>query len=345
MIDPTKAHELDAFKYDRPLLCVRWSPNGEAIYFSAENRPPQRFTPAAGKVKPAVSPLAGGHDSWVWSLAVLPDAKTVVTAGYDGRLVWFDTAPEQPTVKHVRDAHRGWVRGVAASPDGRLVASCGNDRLVRIWDATDATERAVLAGHESDVYELAWRPDGATLASCDHRGIVKEWDVAKAAVRRDVITASPLWKKDATFRAEIGGARSICFNTDGSILALGGITDVTNAFAGVGKPVIVLVDWTATRPAEDDDSDAAFPRLRQLRGKGAGNGVCWGVAWHPAGFWIGQAGGGGGGWLRFFKADADVDFHAVKLPTTARGMALSPDGSRVALAMADGHLRVYALHG
>ena len=360
MIDPTKTHQTLEYKHGRPLLAVRYAADGEAIYFSAENTPPQRLVPGADGAEAVVSPLEGGHDSWVMSIAVLPDGRGVVTAGYDGRLVWFDDAGETPQMVRAIEAHDGWVRSVAVSPDGRLLASCGNDRLVRLWDAADGSELAVLSGHESHVYEVAWRPDGSAVVSCDLKGVVKEWDPSAGVLRRDIATADALWKYDPTFRADIGGARSIGFNTAGSQLALGGITKVTNAFAGIGKPVIVLVDWE--QPAVPDKADQAADTaasedastkakaaeatgVRQLLGKGAGDGVCWGVAWHPEGFWIGQAGGGGGGWLRFFQPDATEDFHAIKLPTNGRGMALSPDGTDVAVAMADGFLRVYGLHG
>lgn len=360
MIDPTKTHQVLEYKHGRPLLAVRYAPDGAAIYFSAENSPPQRLVPGAEGSEPQVTPLEGGHDSWVKSMAVLPDGTAVVTAGYDGRLVCFDVTGEMPAVVRVVEAHDGWVRSVAASPDGRLLASCGNDHLVRIWDAGDGRELAVLAGHDCHVYEVAWRPDGSALVSCDLKGVVKEWDASAGVLRRDIVTAEALWKYDTTFRADIGGARSIAFKADGSQVALGGITKVTNAFAGIGKPVIVLVDWEQpTAPAEEpqsageqaasEDTPDAKPAeptgITQLLGKGAGDGVCWGVAWHPAGFWIGQAGGGGGGWLRFFKPDATEDFHAFKLPANGRGMALSPDATQVAVAMANGFLRVYALHG
>lgn len=356
MTDPTKTHQLFEYKHGRPLLAVRYAPDGKAIYFSAENTPPQRLVAGGEGSEPVVGALEGGHDSWVKSLAVLPDGRTVVTAGYDGRLVWFDVTGESPALVRVVEAHDGWVRSVAASPDGRLLASCGNDHLVRLWDAADGRELAVLAGHEGHVYEVAWRPDGSALVSCDLKGVVKEWDASAGVLRRDIVTATALWKYDTTFRADIGGARSIAFKADGSQVALGGITNVTNAFAGIGKPVIVLVDWEQpvapageTQPAGEQASSAdakpAEPTgITPLLGKGAGDGVCWGVAWHPAGFWMGQAGGGGGGWLRFFKPDASEDFHAFKLPANGRGMALSPDATQVAVAMANGFLRVFALH-
>jgi hypothetical protein len=338
VIDPTKTHQVLEYKHGHPLLSVRFSPDGKSIYFSAENTPPQRLVLGDNGEEPKASPLAGGHDSWVKSMAVHADGRGVITAGYDGRLVWFDVSGETPTMERVIDAHEGWIRAVAISPDRRLLASCGNDKSVRLWDAADGRNVAVLSGHDSHVYEVAWRPDGSALVSCDLKGVVKEWDPSSLVLRRDLVTAEALWKYDTTFRADIGGARSIDFKADGSVLALGGITNVTNAFAGIGKPVIVLVDWEQAAPAESNG-------VKQLLGKGAGDGVCWGVAWHPEGFWIGQAGGGGGGWLRFFKPDATEDFHAMKLPANGRGMALSPDATHVAVAMANGYLRVYALHG
>lgn len=360
MIDPTKTHQVLEYKHGKPLLAVRYATDGKSLFFSAENSPPQRFVPGGEGAEPTVSPLEGGHDSWVKSIAVLPGGRGVVTAGYDGRLVWFDVAGEKPERVRVVQGHEGWVRSVAVSPDGRLLASGGNDACVRLWDTTNGREVGVLSGHASHVYEVAWKPDGSALVSCDLKGVVKEWDASAGMFRRDLVTAEALWKYDTTFRADIGGARSIDFKADGSVLALGGITNVTNAFAGIGKPVIVLVDWEqpahrsgeppeANEPAAEgnmpDAPPAANDGMKQLLGKGAGDGVCWGVAWHPEGFWIGQAGGGGGGWLRFFKPDATEDFHAMKLPANGRGMALSPDATQVAVAMANGYLRVYALHG
>jgi hypothetical protein len=49
-----------------------------------------------------------------------------------------------------------------------------------------------------------------------------------------------LHKYDSTFMADIGGARGMTFKSDGSVLALSGITNVANAFAGIGKPGVVL---------------------------------------------------------------------------------------------------------
>jgi WD40 repeat protein len=222
---------------------------------------------------------------------------------------------------------------LAVSPSGERVATCGNDNLVKLWDTADGRLVAQLAGHESHVYNVAFHPSGETLISCDLKGGLKEWDVAASALKRDLAATASLYKYDPTFRADIGGARSVAFKADGSQVALGGITNVTNAFAGIGEIMVVLVDLAEGKTA------------LQLEAKDKIRGTAWGVAHHAAGYWIGLSGGGGGGWLYFWKGDAANEFFKLKLPSDGRDMALSPDAKLVAVAHADKSLRLYALHG
>ena len=173
--------------------------------------------------------------------------------------------------------------------------------------------------------------------SCDLKGGLKEWDVAAGALKRDLAAAAALYKYDTTFRADIGGARSMAFTADGNLLAVGGITNVSNAFAGVGEVMIVLVDMAEGKIA------------RQLEAKDKVRGVAWGVAHHPDGFWIGLSGGGGGGWLYFWKGDDSPkgspanEFHKLKLASDGRDLALSPDKTQLAVAHFDKSLRLYSL--
>ena len=326
-IDATKIREVSVHKHGRPLISCCWDPQQRFVCYGAENSADAgsdlvfRLAVAGPDGAGVAVPCRGGHDSWVWSLAVTPDGRSLVTGGYDGRLCWFPLAADEPRAARAIVAHDGWLRAVSVSPDGSRIASCGNDRLVKVWNAADGAEVARLAGHESHVYQVAWRPDGSALVSCDLKGVVKEWDGATGSRRRDIATVDQLWTYDKQFRADIGGARSMAFRSDGGQLALGGITKVTNAFAGIGQPVVVVLDWTGGG-------------AKQFDAKNSGNGVTAGIAWHPAGFWMALAGGGGGGWLRFFKPDAADDFHAFKLPASGRAMAVAPDGRRVAVGLA-----------
>src|SRR3954469_17587120 len=91
------------------------------------------------------------------------------------------------------------------------------------------------------------------------------------------------------------GVCSMAFNRDGSLLACAGITDVTNAFAGVGRPVVVLFNWQTGQ------------RTQLLRPAANFQGTAWGVTFHPSGFVVG-AGGGNGGALWFWRPEQAVSF-------------------------------------
>jgi WD40 repeat protein len=329
-IDPAGTHEVASHKHDRPLVSCAWDPLGRFVTFGAEDASLHRL--AIDGTAAGVFPAA--HDSWVRALGFTPDGRSAFSGGYDGRLCQWTLAGDPAPALRAIQAHDGWVRALAVSPDGSRLATCGNDRLVKLWRIVDGVvaeaPAAVGAGHGSHVYEVTWKPDGTALASCDLKGQVKEWNPDGGFVR-DVGRAEALWKYDEGFRADIGGARAIAFRADGAQLAVGGITAVTNAFAGVGHPGVSVLEW----------GDGKLASL--LEPKEKQQGVCWGIAWHPQGFWIQAAGGGGGGWLRFFKGGEANESHALKLPANGRALALSPDLSRVAVALADGHLKVFSL--
>jgi hypothetical protein len=355
-VDPAKIRKTTEFKHTRPLTSCFWEPKGRYLFFGAEDNLIHRYDVAA---KAAV-PLAA-HDSWVRAFGATPDGEILLSGGYDGRLVWWPMAAEKPAPQRVVEAHAGWVRALAVSPSGKRVATCGNDRLVKEWDIATGTLVRTLTGHSSHVYNVCYGKDDATLYSCDHRGTVMAWTLlpteaaAAAATAADAAgqsvaapgvaapgVAAPgvtapgveiakveaLHFYDTTFRADIGGARSIALRGDGARLALGGITNVSNAFAGVGEVAVAVVD-PAARKIE-----------LLLTAKEKTQGAVWGVVHHPDGFWMGLS-GGGGGWLLFWKGDVANEFFRFKLPADGRGLGVSPDHRQVAVAHADSHLRLY----
>ncbi len=220
--------------------------------------------------------------------------------------------------------------GFSDQPNHSMIATCGNDMLVKLWSIDDGKLLQELKGHRSHVYNVAFSIDGTSLVSADLKGHLKAWDIKGDYSMRDIARVEALHKYDPTFRADIGGARSIAFRSDGAQLAIGGITNVTNAFAGIGEIAVALVDWNQSTV------------VQLLESKEKTRGVAWGLAHHPKGHWIGLA-GGGGGWLYFWKGDEANEFFKFKLKNDGRGMSLSEDHQRLAIAHADAHLRIYRL--
>ena len=138
---------------------------------------------------------------------------------------------------------------------------------------------------------------------------------------------------DNKFAADMGGARDLHFKPDGTQWASAGITKVTNSFAGIQDPIIVLFDWETGK------------EVKQLKSADDNvKGVAWGVRFHPEGFIIGAiADKSGKGELWFYNPDEEKAFHTMKLPSAARGLDLLSDNRRIAVAHADGHVRLYSM--
>jgi WD40 repeat protein len=357
-VDPTAARIEREWKHSSPLIGCRFDPSGRYLFASAQDYTVRRFDLLTG----AATALAG-HASWVRGLdfaaapawasaevaywertrdakiaaagaagAALPPPRphpfTLLTGDYHGRLLWWRGDADVPKPVRSVAAHDGWLRAVAVSPDGRTAATCGNDHLVKLWSVADGTLLRTLTGHDCHVYNVAFHPGGGRLASADLKGVVKDWDLKTAECVRD-LDAKVLYKYDMGFRADIGGARSMTFDPAGSRLACAGITNVSNAFAGVGNPLVVVIDW-------------ADGKAKQLKPKDAYQGTCWGVAFHPAGF-VAAAGGGSGGRVWFWAGDDAASSHTVALPYNARDLALSPAGDRLAVAGGNGTAAVLTL--
>jgi WD40 repeat protein len=330
-IDPAKTHPLKEYKHDSPLLGCRFDPSGQFVFAGAEDNKVIRW-----RLDDRKKNLLTGHKSWIRALAFADDSQAecgsqslLYSGDYAGQILAWPAADDEPKPVRTLQAHRGWVRALAVSPDGKILASCGNDNLVKLWSVPEGKLLRELAGHSCHVYNVTFHPDGTHLVSADLKGVVKAWNLVKGESERE-LDAKILYKYDPNFRADHGGARSMVFSADGTLLACAGITNVSNAFAGVGNPLIVLFDFQSGKPKQ------------LLRPKAPFQGTAWGVVIHPAGF-IAGVGGGNGGELWYWKPDSGQDFFSVKLPNNARDLDLHPDGKSLAVAFFDGAVRTYCL--
>ena len=152
----------------------------------------------------------GGHHDDVRNAALSPDARRLVTAGYDRRvkkdtiIVW-----DAATGKELR---RWEERGdaVAFSPDGKTLATSDQGLTIHLRDVE--TDKVVhLKGAFNDCC-LLFSPDGKTLASGSWSENVRLWDVK---------TGKRLQKINDPFNAfGANTLQAMAFSPDSTILAV-----------------------------------------------------------------------------------------------------------------------------
>ena len=164
----------------------------------------------------SVLPLEG-HDGPVWDVTFSSNGQTLVTAGDDGTLRFWEVtgkALESKTVNATdtklrsvatsqngqwivagRDdgkilllnnqgniirtlsKHTSGVFGIAFSPDSKSVATAGFDKQIIIWDIDSGEVKATLKGHLDRIRSVAFSPDGKTVASSSYDGDIKLWNI------------------------------------------------------------------------------------------------------------------------------------------------------------------------
>ena len=324
--DPMQTHGVKDFVHDTALIACRFDPTGRFVFAGGQSSKVARWELANG----TKTEFVGGHETWVKAIAFANKGETLLTGVHDGRLIWWPTAAEKPAPTRVVEAHAGWIRAVAVSPDGHFVATCGNDLKVKLWKLDDGSLVRELTGHERHVYNVAFHPGGKDLVSGDLISNFIHWEVDTGKAARSFKVAT-LHKYDPTFMADYGGPYCMQFAADGKRFVCGGITNVSNAFAGVGNPAFCLVDW--------ETGKEAFVHLT----KGNLQAKAWGVVMHPEGFMIGAVGGGAGGHLFFWKPDQKNEFHTLNLANAVRDLAMHPDGIQLVTAHHDRQLRLWAM--
>lgn len=322
---PENVRLLSALAHTRAFQTVRIDPTGDFVFGGAQDNSIQRWDILLG----AKIPLAA-HKSWVSDFDFQPGTNLLISGGYEGQAQWWGTPLATPQPVRAVPAHKGQLRALAFSRDGQFIATAGNDKLVRIWNAADGQLVRALEGHTSHVYNLAFHPSGKHLVSGELLGVLKQWEVGTWELVRDY-DAKALHKFDEGFRADCGGIRGMDFSPDGRLLAAGGIGEVTNAFAGIGKPTVLIFDWLTGQ------------RIHLLNTKANFQGSVWGLQFHPSGKFLVGVGGGGSGGMWFWDAEKGTALHDVALPAVGYDVSFHPDTLRMAIACYDNHVRMYDL--
>lgn len=166
------------------------------------------------------------HAKHACALKFSPDGRELFTGGMDALAKRWDVASWSQTA--ALTGHDNSVNCLAFSPDGQRVATGSTDATVRVWDLRTNALVATLTGHKKTVVTLAFSPDGALLASGSYDATVRLWDARENTAR-------------ASLKGHKKNVTAVCFTHDGATLvsaALGG--DLRRWHIPSGEPAGLL---------------------------------------------------------------------------------------------------------
>jgi RNA polymerase sigma factor (sigma-70 family) len=115
------------------------------------------------------------HKGYITALAFAPGGKALAVAWSDGTVRVSNPANGKELWRW--DGCGPVVRALAFSADGKTLASGGEERRLRLWDAATGKERSARPGHAYGAYAVGFLPDSRTVVTAGRRG-VRLWRAA-----------------------------------------------------------------------------------------------------------------------------------------------------------------------
>lgn len=207
-------------------------------------------------------------------------------------------------------SHTGKMYAVKYSPDGRTAATAGEDRIIRLWNASNRVEVAQLHGHTGRVVTITFNRDGTKLVSAGEDSAVRVWDVDTASEIR-------------TLRSDAAAFTSVAISPDDALVAGGEGT----ASTGAGNP------FTAVARSSDQGRIVVW-RVEEPALQYTVAAHSWGVralSFSPDGRKL--ASGGIDNQVKLFDATAgSLLATETNFPGPVFALAFSPNGERIATA-------------
>jgi WD40 repeat protein len=295
---------------------------------------------AVYEVEPAkgdARPFDERHDSFASGCVLLPGNQTVVSAGYDGRLIWHELASRK-CVRRV-PAHSFWSWQMALSPDGRRLASVSGQYLaggekyepapaaeptVKVFDAhTGELVRAF--DHGPPVLSVAFSPDSKHIAAANMMGEIGVWDIDVG--EQVALVTTPDFTSWGIIKSPhyCGGIYGLTCAPDGNSILACGMGPMTDPMAGNGRMTWQRWDWRAKPPK----------KLGQ--NTGGGTGLMETIAFTPDGVAFVMAGRQAQGtWTTALFAEDGKLLASLDTKSRVTRAVFTPDGKTLYLAAAVG---------
>ncbi len=145
--------------------------------------------------------LENEHRDLVYAAAWSPDGSIIATAGYDSKIVLWNT--ETGTPLRTLSGHNGAVFHVAFSPDGTLLASASGDQTVKIWRVSDGERLDTLKEPQGEQFAVEFTPDGNGIVAAGADRRIRLW----ALKSRDKAQINPMLESRFAHEATINTLR------------------------------------------------------------------------------------------------------------------------------------------
>jgi WD40 repeat protein len=188
----------------------------------------------------------------ILAVAMSPDGKTAVTAGYDDSIRMWDL--ESGLNKNYLLGHLGPVRSISFMGDGHTLVSGSDDQTVHLFDVDTARDLRTFTGHRAGLCAVSSSRDGGVLVSADRDGVVRVWDLRRPRRCRELdrhldaaLASLDRDPGDAASLVEVGRWYAFRGRDDWAIDCL---TRARSGGAAVSPLLLARSYWRAGRAAE-----------------------------------------------------------------------------------------------
>jgi WD40 repeat protein len=321
------------------VTAVCFSPDGQQLASAGEDQTVRVWNAATYRMVATLS----GHEDGVSDVCFSPDSRRLASSSWDRTVRTWNVAgepfraafavlpaPSTPALLGnlgvstssqllMLGGHGHRAHAVAFSPDGSRLASAGSRNTGVVCDAATGRESLTLRGHTDVVTAIRFSPDGRRIATSSWDRTVRVWD---AVTGQEVLSFAAHGKRVGCVAFSPNGRRIASADDEGRVLVweaeTGQVHLTLEGNSGRVSAVLFGPDGRRLVSAGADGLvrlwDAATGAVTYLRAAGAG----------PSLF--------PGGDAQAAAAGAPAHF---RLPAGPDGVALSPDGQRLAVVDGD----------